>query len=160
MNIYTAFIIWLTSNRTLKRPLCSKMLHPPLPPCSVAHYIQENGAHPGITLTPAAQDKPQRKERRGQMMAPSNCGKSSEWIGELCAFPQRKITLNCRWRNIDFALRILMECCNLHKQAKPLCSDGWIDRRAGGYTFRPARQNISHLRYTRTRWAHGLPVRF
>ncbi|XP_051509144.1 proline-rich protein 36-like isoform X1 [Myxocyprinus asiaticus] len=33
---------------------------PPLPPCSVAHYIQENGAHPGIMLTPATQDIPQR----------------------------------------------------------------------------------------------------
>uniref|UniRef100_A0A9J8AJU9 Paxillin n=1 Tax=Cyprinus carpio carpio TaxID=630221 RepID=A0A9J8AJU9_CYPCA len=38
---------------------------PPLPPCSVAHYIQENGAHPGITLTPAAQDKPQRNGTKG-----------------------------------------------------------------------------------------------
>ncbi|XP_056585493.1 transcription initiation factor TFIID subunit 3 isoform X1 [Triplophysa dalaica] len=33
---------------------------PPLPPCSVAHYIQENGAHPGIILTPASQDKSQK----------------------------------------------------------------------------------------------------
>ncbi|XP_056115365.1 paxillin isoform X3 [Rhinichthys klamathensis goyatoka] len=38
---------------------------PPLPPCSVAHYIQENGAHPGITLTPTAQDKPQRNGTKG-----------------------------------------------------------------------------------------------
>ncbi|XP_017212888.1 uncharacterized protein pxnb isoform X5 [Danio rerio] len=38
---------------------------PPLPPCSVAHYIQENGAHPSITLTPAAQDKPQRNGTKG-----------------------------------------------------------------------------------------------
>ncbi|XP_052460938.1 uncharacterized protein LOC128019031 isoform X1 [Carassius gibelio] len=38
---------------------------PPLPPCSVAHYIQENGAHPGIALTPAAQDKPQRNGTKG-----------------------------------------------------------------------------------------------
>ncbi|XP_016356476.1 proline-rich protein 36-like [Sinocyclocheilus anshuiensis] len=38
---------------------------PPLPPCSVAHYIQENGAHPGITLTPAAQDRPQRNDTKG-----------------------------------------------------------------------------------------------
>ncbi|ROI64803.1 Paxillin, partial [Anabarilius grahami] len=38
---------------------------PPLPPCSVAHYIQENGAHPAITLTPAAQDKPQRNGTKG-----------------------------------------------------------------------------------------------
>lgn len=33
---------------------------PPLPPCSVAHYIQENGAHPGIILTPASQDKSEK----------------------------------------------------------------------------------------------------
>ncbi|XP_058640924.1 uncharacterized protein pxnb isoform X1 [Onychostoma macrolepis] len=38
---------------------------PPLPPCSVAHYIQENGAHPSITLTPAAQDKPQGNGTKG-----------------------------------------------------------------------------------------------
>uniref|UniRef100_A0A9J7X4Q0 Paxillin n=1 Tax=Cyprinus carpio carpio TaxID=630221 RepID=A0A9J7X4Q0_CYPCA len=38
---------------------------PPLPPCSVAHYIHENGAHPGIALTPAAQDQPQRNGTKG-----------------------------------------------------------------------------------------------
>ncbi|XP_051950839.1 uncharacterized protein pxnb isoform X2 [Xyrauchen texanus] len=38
---------------------------PPLPPCSVAHYIQENGAHPGIMLTPATQDIPQRNGTKG-----------------------------------------------------------------------------------------------
>lgn len=38
---------------------------PPLPPCSVAHYIQENGAHPGIMLTPASQDKPQKNGMKG-----------------------------------------------------------------------------------------------
>ncbi|KAL7828515.1 hypothetical protein SRHO_G00321490 [Serrasalmus rhombeus] len=37
---------------------------PPLPPCSSAHYIQENGAHPGITLTPAAKEKPQRNGKK------------------------------------------------------------------------------------------------
>ncbi|XP_055024341.2 paxillin isoform X2 [Misgurnus anguillicaudatus] len=38
---------------------------PPLPPCSVAHYIQENGTHSGIILTPAVQDKPQRNGTKG-----------------------------------------------------------------------------------------------
>ncbi|XP_022526286.1 paxillin isoform X3 [Astyanax mexicanus] len=38
---------------------------PPLPPCSSAHYIQENGAHPGITLTPATKEKPQRNGTKG-----------------------------------------------------------------------------------------------
>lgn len=36
---------------------------PPLPPLSSAHYIQENGAHLGIT--PAAKDKPQRNGTKG-----------------------------------------------------------------------------------------------
>lgn len=38
---------------------------PPLPPCSVAHYIQENGTHSGIILTPAVQDKTQRNGMKG-----------------------------------------------------------------------------------------------
>ncbi|XP_053536230.1 paxillin isoform X3 [Ictalurus punctatus] len=36
---------------------------PPLPPSSSAHYIQENGAHSGIT--PAARDKPLRNGTKG-----------------------------------------------------------------------------------------------
>ncbi|MCJ8735099.1 hypothetical protein PDJAM_G00242870 [Pangasius djambal] len=36
---------------------------PPLPPSSSARYIQENGAHSGIT--PAAKDKPQRNGTKG-----------------------------------------------------------------------------------------------
>ncbi|XP_076859560.1 uncharacterized protein pxnb isoform X2 [Brachyhypopomus gauderio] len=38
---------------------------PPIPTCSSAHYIQENGAHPGVKLSTGAKDKPQRNGTKG-----------------------------------------------------------------------------------------------
>ncbi|XP_035377739.1 paxillin isoform X3 [Electrophorus electricus] len=38
---------------------------PPLPTCSSAHYIQENGAHPGVKLSAGTADKPQRNGTKG-----------------------------------------------------------------------------------------------
>ncbi|TRY60565.1 hypothetical protein DNTS_026977 [Danionella cerebrum] len=104
---------------------------PPLPPCSVAHYIQENGAHPGITLMPTPQEKPQRNGTKGTdegrptvesllndlessvpPTTPSPCGMTSKLtsgLGDMSSEPQGRISATSATRELDELMACLSD---------------------------------------------------
>ncbi|TRY60566.1 hypothetical protein DNTS_026977 [Danionella cerebrum] len=115
---------------------------PPLPPCSVAHYIQENGAHPGITLMPTPQEKPQRNGTKGTdegrptvesllndlessvpPTTPSPCGMTSKLtsgLGDMSSEPQGRISATSATRELDE----LMACLSDFKVQSNIMAQG------------------------------------